>query len=108
MLKLVVKRTVKSGLMGGKKFEIFAKVEGENDFATLFKGCADEFVLAYKSAFAEKSVSVKRSELMRGVKFSTATLNETIELEDRLQLAFDQFKRMVEILHKGDTDLTLT
>ena len=106
-MQLAVKRVIKAGLMGGRRFELFAKVDSEIDLAALFKGCPDELVLAYRSAFAEKSIAVKRSELVRGAKFSAATLNELIELEERLQLGYEQFKRMVEILRDGDKDIAI-
>ena len=104
-MKLAIKRVIKAGLMGGRRFELSAKVDSDIDLNALFKGCPDELLLAYKSAFADKSVALKRSELVRGAKFSAGTLNELLELEERLQLGFDQLKRMVDILRRGDTDL---
>ena len=106
-MKLLLKRTIKSGLMGGRRFELQAKVDSDTDLNALFKGCPDELLLAYKSSFADKSLAVKRSELLRGAKFSAAGLNELIELEERLQVGFDQLKRMVEILKAGDTDFEI-
>ena len=104
-MKLAIKRVIKAGLMGGRRFELLAKVDSDIDLNALFKGCPDELLLAYKSAFADKSVALKRSELVRGAKFSAATLNELLELEERLQLGFDQLKRMVDVMRRGDTDL---
>jgi hypothetical protein len=108
MHKLVVKRTIKSGLMGGKKFEVAARVDSEADLVSLFKGFPDELVLAYKSAFAERSVSLRRSELLRGTRLSATSLNEIIEFEDRLQFAFEQLKRMIEIVKTADQDVVVT
>jgi hypothetical protein len=105
-MQLAVKRVIKAGLMGGRRFELFAKVDSDFDLNALFKGCPDELLLAYKSAFADRSVAVRRSELVRGAKFSAGTLNELIELEERLQLGFEQLKRMVEILRAGDMDFS--
>jgi hypothetical protein len=106
--KLTVKRTVKSGLMGGKKFEVWARVEADYDIAAFFKGYPDELVLAYKSMFADRSVSLKRSDLMRGTRLSCASLNEMIEFEDRLELGFEQLKRMIEIVRNAETERVLT
>jgi hypothetical protein len=106
-MQLAVKRVIKAGLMGGRRFELHAKVDSDVDLGALFKGCADELVIAFRSAFAEKSVAVKRSELVRGAKFTAASLNELIELEERVQLGFEQLKRMVDILRAGDADFTL-
>ena len=105
MLKLILKRSVKSGLIGGKKFEVAARVESERDLSALFKGYPDELVMAFKSAFVDRSTAMKRSDLVKGMKFSTASLNEMIELEDRLLTAFDQLKRMVAIIETVDTDV---
>jgi hypothetical protein len=104
-MQLAVKRVIKAGIMGGRRFELFAKVDSDIDLNALFKGCPDELLVAYKSVFADRSVALKRSELVRGAKFTAGTLNELIELEERLQLGFEQLKRMVEILRAGDTDL---
>jgi hypothetical protein len=106
-MKLAVKRVIKAGLMGGRRIELYAKVDSDIDLAALFKGFPDELVIAYRSAFADKSVAVKRSELLRGAKFSAQSLNELIELEDRLQSGFEQIKRMAEVLRAGDTDFTV-
>ena len=105
MLKLVLKRSIKSGLIGGKKFEIAARIESDADLAALFKGYPDELVMAFKSAFAERSTAMKRSELVKGHKFGVGSLNEIIELEDRLLAAFDQLKRMVAVIESNDTDV---
>jgi uncharacterized protein (UPF0305 family) len=105
MLKLILKRSVRSGLIGGKKFEVAARVESERDLSVLFKGYPDELVMAFKSAFVDRSTSMKRSDLVKGTRFSTASLNEMIELEDRLLTAFDQLKRMVAIIETVDTDV---
>lgn len=106
MLKLVLKRSIKSGLMGGKKFEIASRIESDSDLAALFKGYPDELVMAFKSAFVDRSTSMKRSEFVKGHKFSVGSLNELIELEDRLLAAFDQLKRMVAVIESNDTDVT--
>jgi len=106
MLKLILKRTVKSGLIGGKKFEMAARVESDQDLVSLFKGYPDELVMAFKSTFADKNTAMKRSELVRGAKFSSASLNEMIELEDRVLAAFDQLKRMISIIEANDVDVT--
>ena len=106
--RLTVKRTVKSGLMGGKKFEVWARVEGDYDVAALFKGYPDELVLAYKSMFADRSVSLKRSDLLRGTRLACTSLNEMIEFEDRLELGFEQLKRMIEIVRNADAERVLT
>ena len=105
MLKLILKRTIKSGLIGGKKFEVAARIESDRDLAVLFKGYPDELVMAFKSAFVERSTAMKRSELLKGTKFSAASLNELIELEDRLLTAFEHLKRMISILETADTDV---
>jgi hypothetical protein len=107
MLKLILRRTAKSGLIGGKKFEITSRVESDKDLPVLFKGYPDELVLAYKSIWAERSISLKRSEFLRGTKFSVASLNEMIELEERLQMAMDQTKRMIDIVETLETDIAL-
>jgi hypothetical protein len=106
-MKLVIKRTIKAGLMGGKRFELTARAESDGDLAALFKGCSDELVLSFRSSFADKSVALKRSDLLRGTKLNAATLNELIELEDRLQAGFEQLKRMVEIMKAGDVEVSL-
>jgi hypothetical protein len=106
--KLTMKRTVRSGLMGGKKFEVWARVEADYDISAFFKGYPDELVLAYKSMFADRSVSLKRSDLIRGTRLSCASLNEMIEFEDRLELGFEQLKRMVEIVRNAETERILT
>ena len=49
---------------------------------------------------------MKRSEFVKGHKFSIGSLNELIELEDRLLAAFDQLKRMVAVIESNDTDVT--
>ena len=102
---MVVNRHLKSGLMGGKRFEVSARIESAQDLHALFKGYPDELVLAYKSVFSDKSHALKRSELMRGCRLNPGSLNEIIELEERLAGAFDQLKRMVEILEAGDRDV---
>jgi len=62
--------------------------------------------MAFKSAFVDRNTAMKRSDLVKGMKFfSTASLNEMIELEDRLLTAFDQLKRMVAIIETVDTDV---
>lgn len=107
MLKLILRRHAKSGLIGGKKFELSARLESDKDLATLFKGYPDELVLAYKSIFVDRSVALKRSEFLRGAKFAVGSLNEMIELEERLQTAFDQVKRMADIIGTLETDITI-
>jgi hypothetical protein len=107
MLKLILRRTVKSGLIGGKKFELTSRVESDKDLVALFKGYPDELVLAYKSIWADRSISLKRGEFLRGSRFSVASLNEMIELEERLQMAFDQTKRMIDIVETLATDIAL-
>jgi hypothetical protein len=107
-MKLLVKRVIKAGLMGGRRIELTAKVDSDIDLGAVFKGFPDELLIAYRSAFADKSVAVKRSELLRGAKFGAQTLNELIELEDRLQTGFEQLKRMVDVLRAGDTDFTVS
>ena len=107
MLKLILRRNAKSGLIGGKKFELTCRVESDKDLHALFKGYPDELVLAYKSIWADRSVSLKRSEFLRGSKFSVASLNEMIELEERLQMAFDQTKRMINIVETLERDIAL-
>jgi hypothetical protein len=107
MLKMILRRSVKSGLIGGKKFELTTRIESDKDLAALFKGYADELVLAYKSVFADRSVSLKRSDFIRGAKFSVGSLNEMIELEERLQTAFDQVRRMTDIVETFETDIAL-
>ncbi|CAM5765102.1 hypothetical protein LMIY3S_01371 [Labrys miyagiensis] len=107
MLKLILRRTAKSGLIGGKKFELTSRIESDRDLHALFKGYPDELVLAYKSIWADRSISLKRSEFLRGSKFSVASLNEMIELEERLQMAFDQTKRMIEIVQTLETEIAL-
>jgi len=105
-LKLILKRSIKSGLIGGKKFDIAARIDSDGDLAALFKGYPDELVMAFKSAFVERSLTMKRAELVKGMKFSVGSLNELIELEERLLAAFDQLKRMVTIIETNDTDVT--
>lgn len=107
MLKLILRRNVKSGLIGGKKFEVHSRVETDKDLIALFKGYPDELVLAYKSIWADRSLSLKRSEFLRGTKFTVTSLNELIELEERLQSAFDQVRRMIEIVETFQTDIAL-
>lgn len=104
-LRMVVNRQIRSGLMGGKRFELQARIEGERDLAALFKGYPDELVLAYKSVFSDKSHAVKRGDLVRGCRVVVSSLNEMIELEERLGGAFDQLRRMVEILETGERDV---
>jgi hypothetical protein len=58
--------------------------------------------------FADRSVSLKRSDLIRGTRLSCASLNEMIEFEDRLELGFEQLKRMVEIVRNAETERILT
>ncbi|MDQ0395083.1 hypothetical protein [Labrys monachus] len=106
-MKMILRRTVKSGLIGGKKFELTTRLESEKDLAALFKGYPDELVLAYKSVFGDRSVSLKRSEFLRGARFSLTSLNEMIELEERLQTALDQVRRMAEIVETFETDIAL-
>lgn len=106
-LRLVVRRVVKSGLIGGKKFEVLARVEGGADLAALFKGYPDELVMAYRSVFADRSHSLKRSELVRGTRFQPGSLNEIIELEERLGGALDQLRRMVDIVTGGEADVVI-
>ncbi len=109
MVKISVKRSIKSGLLSGKKFEISARVESEDgkDLTALFKGYADEHVLAYKSAFTDKPVTLRRSELVRGTRFAAGSLNEVIEFEDNLKLAAQHFRRMLEIVEMGDADIAI-
>jgi hypothetical protein len=106
-MKLAVKRVIKAGLMGGRRFELMAKVDSDVDLSALFKGFPDELLVAYRSAFADKSVALKRGELIRGAKFQAASLNELLELEERLQAGFEQLKRMVDVVRAGDTDFTV-
>jgi len=106
-MKLILRRTVKSGLISGKKFELTTRVESDKDLTGIFKGYPDELVLAYKSVFADRSVSLKRSEFIRGAKFSVGSLNELIELEERLQTALDQVRRMTDIVETFETDIAL-
>lgn len=107
MLKLILRHAVKSGLIGGKKFELTSRVETDKDLVALFKRYPDELVLAYKSIWADRSISLKRSEFLRGSKFTVTSLNEMIELEERLQMAFDQVKRMIDIVETLETDIAL-
>ena len=107
MLKLILRRSVKSGLIGGKKFELHSHVETDRNLTALFKGYPDELVLAYKSIWADRSLSLKRSEFLRGSKFTLTSLNELIELEERLQSAFEQVRRMIEIVESFQTDIAL-
>ena len=107
-IRLVMKRTVKSGLMGGKKFEVWAKVEADYDLVATFKGYPDELVLAYRSIFVERSVSLKRSEILRGTRLPCGSLNEMIEFEDQLELGFEQLKRMVDIVRNTESDRVVT
>lgn len=104
-MKLVINRKIKSGLMGGKKFEIAARVDTERDLNALFKGYPDELVMAFKSAFTDKAYSLKRGELVNGTRFSVTSLNEVIEIEDRLLGAVEQLQRMVEIIGGVDAGL---
>ena len=106
-MKLILRRTVKSGLIGGKKFELTTRVESDRDLTAMFKGYPDELVLAYKSVFADRSVSLKRSDFIRGAKFSVGSLNEMIELEERLLTALDQVRRMADIVETFETDIAL-
>ena len=106
-MKMILRRAVKSGLIGGKKFELTSRIDSEKDLAILFKGYADELVMAYKSTFADRSTALKRSEFLRGAKFTVGSLNELIELEDNLQSAFEQVKRMIDIVETFATDITL-
>ena len=55
-LRLVLRRHARSGLMGGKKFELLARIDGGPDVAALFKGYPDELVMADKSEFADRRV----------------------------------------------------
>ena len=105
--RLILRRAVKSGLIGGKKFELTTRVESEKDLVALFKAYPDELVLAYKSVFVDRSISLKRSEFIRGAKFSVGSLNEMIELEERLHTALDQVKRMTDIVETFETDIAL-
>jgi hypothetical protein len=107
MLKMILRRAAKSGLIGGKKFELTSRIESDKDLNALFKGYPDELVLAYKSIWVDRSISLKRSDFLRGSKFSVGSLNEMIELEERLQMAFDQTKRMIEIVETLQTDIAL-
>jgi hypothetical protein len=107
-VRLMVKRTVKSGLMGGKKFEVWAKVEADYDLTASFKGYPDELVLSYKSMFADRSIALRRSELLRGMRIACSSLNEMIEFEDRLELGFEQLKRMIGIVRSAETERVLT
>jgi len=106
-MKMILRRTVKSGLISGKKFELTTRIESEKDLVALFKGYPDELVLAYKSVFADRSIALKRSDFLRGAKFSVGSLNEMIELEERLQTAMDQVKRMTDIVETFETDIAL-
>lgn len=107
-VRLMLKRTVKSGLMGGKKFEVWAKVEADYDLVASFKGYPDELVLSYKSMFADRSISLRRSELLRGMRLACSSLNEMIEFEDRLELGFEQLKKMIGIVRNAETERILT
>lgn len=104
-MRLSVKRTIKSGLIGGKKFEIFAKVVSDQDLVAVFKPYADEPVLAYKSGFSDKPIALRRSELLKGYKFAAPSMNELIEFEDNLKLAIQHIKRMLEIIETGDGEV---
>lgn len=107
MLNLVVKRTVKSGLFTGKKYEVAVRVDSDRDLPALFKGYPDELVLAYKSTFAERSSSLRRSELVKGARIGVGSLNEMIELEDYLRNAFEQLKRMIAIVETGESEVVV-
>jgi hypothetical protein len=106
-MRLVIRRQIKSGLIGGKKFEVTARVESVQDLAAMFKGYPDELVLAYRSTFVDRSVSLKRSELVRGARLSAGSLNEMIEIEERLQMGYEQLKRMVAIVEAGDAEVSI-
>lgn len=105
MLRFAIKRTIKSGLIGGKKYEVATRLDTDKDLTTLFKGYADEHILAYKSEFTDKPVTVKRSDFLRGHKFAAASMNEIIEFEDNLKLAVQHLNRMVEIVETGDGEV---
>lgn len=107
LLRLVLQRSIRSGLIGGKKFELTMRVDSSRDLRNLFKGHPDELLLAYKSTFADKSYALRRSEFLRGAKFTPASLNEMIELEERLQMGFDQLRRMIDIVEGGDAEVVI-
>jgi len=107
MFKMILRRTAKSGLIGGKKFELTSRIESDKDLNALFKGYPDELVLAYKSIWADRSISLKRTDFLRGSRFSVGSLNEMIELEERLQMAFDQTRRMIDIVETLATEIAL-
>jgi hypothetical protein len=106
-MRLVIRRQIKSGLIGGKKFELTAKVESEHDLVAMFKGFPDELVLAFRSTFVDRSIALKRSELVRGTRLSAGSLNEMIEIEERLQMGYEQLKRMVAIVEAGDAEVSI-
>lgn len=107
LVKLVLQRALKTGLLGGKRFTISAKVEGHSDIMSFFKGLPDEILVSYRSIFSHKPVTVSRGALLKGVTLSAGSLNEMVEIEDRLKGGAELLKRMIDILEDEKAEIIL-
>lgn len=104
-MQLVISRNQGSGMLGGVKFEINAKVELTQTEAEITKKYkADKEILLkneIKIPFTGKSIdlAITIGSLTAGQKFKCSDISEIIECEKNIKEACESFKAYIEVMN---------